>query len=95
MSKLIKYLLCRILFLNAGGRSEATRSDPYTLYEMDGFKDGFDLDHWFRAERELALQDLSLSVERGAVSARIAMAQFAGPALIISVSGWDCPASAC
>ena len=29
----------------------------YALYEADDFKDGLDLDHWFRAERELSVPD--------------------------------------
>lgn len=58
----------------------------YALYEADGFKDGLDLDHWFRAERELSVPDVPLSVEKDAVTARIAMEQFSGSPLVISVS---------
>src|ERR1700733_9127081 len=29
----------------------------YALYGIDDFKDGLDLDHWFRAERELTVPD--------------------------------------
>jgi DUF2934 family protein len=65
---------------------QAIARRAYTLYEMDDFKDGLDLDHWFRAERELAIQDVSLSVESDAVTARIAMAQFSGSPLVISIS---------
>ena len=50
----------------------------YALYEIDGFKDGLDLDHWFRAERELTVPDVSLSVEQDALTVRIAMEQFSG-----------------
>ena len=28
----------------------------YALYEADDFKDGLDLDHWFRGERELSVR---------------------------------------
>jgi len=58
----------------------------YALYEADDFKDGLDLDHWFRAERELSVPDGPLSVEKDAVTLRIAMEQFSGSSLVISVS---------
>ena len=58
----------------------------YALYEIDGFKDGLDLDHWFRAERELSVPDVSLSVEQDALTVRITMEQFSGSPLVISVS---------
>ena len=58
----------------------------YALYEIDDFKDGLDLDHWFRAERELSVPDLPLSVEKDAVTVRITMEQFSGSPLVISVS---------
>ena len=58
----------------------------YALYEADDFKDGLDLDHWFRAERELSVPDGPLSVEKDAVTVRIAMEQFSGSPLVISVS---------
>ena len=58
----------------------------YALYEADDFKDGLDLDHWFRAERELTVPDVPLSVEEDAVTVRIAMEQFSGSPLVISVS---------
>ena len=58
----------------------------YALYEADDFKDGLDLDHWFRAERELTVPDVPLSVEQDALTVRIAMEQFSGSPLVISVS---------
>jgi hypothetical protein len=58
----------------------------YALCEADDFKDGLDLDHWFRAERELSVPDLPLSVEKDAVTVRITMEQFSGSPLVISVS---------
>jgi hypothetical protein len=58
----------------------------YTLYEIDDFKDGLDLDHWFRAEQELTMQDVPLSVESDVVTVRVAMEQFSGSPLVISVS---------
>jgi HSP20 family molecular chaperone IbpA len=58
----------------------------YALYEADDFKDGLDLDRWFRAERELAAPDVPPSVEEDAVMVRVAMEQFSGSPLVISVS---------
>ena len=58
----------------------------YALYEADDFKDGLDLDHWFRAERELTVPDVPLSGEEDAVMVRIALEQFSGSPLVISVS---------
>jgi uncharacterized protein (DUF302 family) len=58
----------------------------YALYEADDFKDGLDLDHWFRAERELSVPDVPLSVEKDALTVRITMEQFSGSPLVISVS---------
>ena len=58
----------------------------YALYEIDDFKDGLDLDHWFRAERELTVPGVPLSIEEDAVIVRIAMEQCSGSPLIISVS---------
>jgi len=58
----------------------------YALYEADDFKDGLDLDHWFRAARELTVPDVPLSVEQDALTVRIAMEQFSGSPLVISVS---------
>ena len=58
----------------------------YALYEADDFKDGLDVDHWFRAERELSVPDVPLSVEKDAVTVRITMEQFSGSPLVISVS---------
>lgn len=69
---------------NAVHRAISRRA--YALYEMDGFKDGLNLDHWFRAERELAAQDVPLSFEGGAVTVRIAMERFSGSQLVISIS---------
>ena len=58
----------------------------YALYEADDFKDGLDLDHWFQAARELTVPDVPLSVEQDALTVRIAMEQFSGSPLVISVS---------
>ena len=62
------------------GHKKAVQEDiarrAYALYEIDVFKDGLDLDHWFRAERELSVADVPLSVEKDALTVRIAMEQF-------------------
>src|SRR5580704_296279 len=69
---------------------EAVQEDiarrAYALYEANDFKDVLDLDHWFRAERDLTVPDVPLSVEEDALAVRIAMAQFSGSPLVISVS---------
>ena len=71
-------------------RKKAVQEDiarrAYALYEIDDFKDGLELDHWFQAERELTVPDVPLSVEEDAVTVRIAMEQFSGSPLVISVS---------
>jgi len=41
---------------------KAIERRAHTLYEIDGFKDGRDQEHWFRAERELTIQDVPLSI---------------------------------
>jgi HSP20 family molecular chaperone IbpA len=72
------------------GHKKAVHEDiarrAYALYKADDFKDGLDLDHCFRAERELTVPDVPLSVEQGALTVRIAMEQFSGSPLVISVS---------
>jgi HSP20 family molecular chaperone IbpA len=69
-----------------GAVQEGIARRAYALYEADDCKDGLDMDHWFRAERELTVPDVPLSVEEDAVMVRIAMEQFAGSLLVISVS---------
>ena len=71
-------------------RKKAVQEDiarrAYALYEIDDFKDGLELDHWFQAERELTVPDVPLSVEEDAVTVRISTEQFSGSPLVISVS---------
>jgi hypothetical protein len=40
------------------------------LYERDGSKDGSDQEHWFRAEKELTIQDATCSFEDDEVTVR-------------------------
>ena len=58
----------------------------YALYELGGRQDGLDLEHWFRAERELTVLDVPLSVEESVVTVRVAMDQFSGSPMLISIS---------
>ena len=71
---------------NDNAARKAIEQRAYTLYELDGFKNGHDQEHWFRAERELSVPDLPLSAEKDAVTVRITMEQFSGSPLVISVS---------
>jgi hypothetical protein len=68
----------------ASKRAIAQRA--YALYEMGGFKDGLDLDHWLRAEWELVAQDVPMSFEADAVTVRMTAEQFSGTQLLISIS---------
>ena len=64
----------------------AIERKAYTFYECDDFKDGRDQEHWFRAERELTIQDVPFSIENDVVTVRIAMECFPASTLIISIS---------
>jgi DUF2934 family protein len=46
---------------------KALERRAYELYELDGFKDGSDQEHWFRAEKELTIQDVTCSLENDLV----------------------------
>jgi hypothetical protein len=65
---------------------KAIERRAYTLYESDGSKDGYDQEHWLRAERELMIQDVPLSIENDVVAVRLAIEDFPASALIMSVS---------
>ena len=58
----------------------------YELYELDGFADGHDQEHWFRAERQLASEDIELSIENDFLTARLTLGDCSAPILLISVS---------
>jgi hypothetical protein len=65
---------------------KAIERRAYTLYERDGFKDGYDQEHWLRAERELMIQDVPLAIENDVVAVRLAIEDFPASALIMSIS---------
>jgi hypothetical protein len=65
---------------------KAIERGAYELYERDGFRAGNDQDHWFRAEREIAIQDVPFSIENGAVMVRLAVEGFSAPTILISIS---------
>ena len=58
----------------------------YALYETDGSRDGLDLDHWFRAEREVVIENPLLSFEPDALTLRIAIEPVSGSQFFISIS---------
>lgn len=58
----------------------------YALCERDGFTDGHDQGHWFRAERELTIRDVRFSIENDAVTVRLAIEDFPASTLVISIS---------
>jgi Protein of unknown function (DUF2934) len=58
----------------------------YALYEVDGFKDGSDQEHWFRAEKELTIQNGACSIEDDEVTIRIPMEGFPASIVLISIS---------
>jgi len=65
---------------------KAIERRAYMLYELDGLVDGRDQEHWFRAERELTIQDLPFSIENDAVTVRLAVEDFPASAVVISIS---------
>jgi hypothetical protein len=58
----------------------------YELYELDGFVDGHDREHWFRAKRQLTSQDIELSIENDFLTARVSTGNCSASTLLISVS---------
>ena len=58
----------------------------YELYELDGFVDGHDQEHWFRAERQLASEDIELSIENDFLTARLPLGNCSASTLLISFS---------
>jgi hypothetical protein len=65
---------------------KAIERRAYTLYESGGLIDGHDQEHWFRAERDLPIQDVPFSIENDAVTVRLAIEDFPASPLVISVS---------
>jgi hypothetical protein len=64
----------------------AIERKAYAFYECDDFKDGRDQEHWFRAERELTIQDMPFAIGEVALSLRLALEDFPASTLIISIS---------
>ena len=58
----------------------------YGLYELDSFTAGRDQEHWFRAERELTIQDVPLSIQNDAVTVKLPIEDFPASTLIVSIS---------
>jgi len=65
---------------------KAIERRAYALYELDGFITGHDQDHWFRAERELTIQNVPFSIENDALTVRLAMEEFSASTIVISIS---------
>ena len=61
---------------NDGSIRKAIERRAYELYELDGFKDGSDQYHWFRAEKKLTIQDPMCSIEDDKVTVRLPMEGF-------------------
>jgi hypothetical protein len=56
------------------------------LYERDGSKDGSDQEHWFRAEKELTIQDATCSFEDDEVTVRLPLDGFSTSTVLVSIS---------
>jgi hypothetical protein len=65
---------------------KAIERRAYKLYELDGFKDGSDQEHWFRAEKELTIQDAACSIEDDEVTIRLGMEDLSASTVLISIS---------
>jgi HSP20 family molecular chaperone IbpA len=71
---------------NDGSIRKAIERTAYALYERDGFKHGSDQEHWFRAEKELTIQDAACSIEDDEVTIRLNMEGFPASTVLISIS---------
>jgi hypothetical protein len=71
---------------NDGSIRQAIEQRAYKLYELDGFKDGSDQYHWFRAEKELTIQDPICSIEDGKLTVRLPMEGFSAASVLVSIS---------
>jgi hypothetical protein len=56
---------------NDGEIRKAIERRAYALYELDGFTDGSDQEHCFRAERELTIQDAVCLIKDDEVTVRL------------------------
>ena len=71
---------------NDGSIRKAIERRAYELYDRDGFKEGRDQEHWFRAEKELTMKDALCSFEDDEVTVRIATGGFSGATVLVSIS---------
>jgi DUF2934 family protein len=71
---------------NDGLIRKAIERRAYELYELDGFKDGSDQEHWLRAEKELTIQDVTCSLENDLVTFRLPMEGFSASTVLVSIS---------
>lgn len=71
---------------NDGSIRKAIERRAHELYELDGFKDGSDQYHWFRAEKELTIQDPMCSIEDDKVTVRLPMEGFSAATVLVSIS---------
>jgi hypothetical protein len=71
---------------NDGLIRKAIERRAYELYELDGFKDGSDQEHWFRAENELTIQDVTCSTQNDLVTFRLPMEGFSASTVLVSIS---------
>jgi HSP20 family molecular chaperone IbpA len=65
---------------------KAIERRAYELYERDGSKDGSDQEHWFRAEKELTIQDATCSFEDDEVTVRLPLDGFSASTVLVSIS---------
>jgi len=71
---------------NDGLMRKAIERRAYELYEFDGFKDGSDQEHWFRAEIELTIQDVTCSIQNDLVTFRLPLEGFSASTVLVSIS---------
>jgi hypothetical protein len=71
---------------NDGLIQKAIERRAYELYELDGFKDGSDQEHWLRAEKELTIQDVTCPIENDLVTFRLPMEGFSASTVLVSIS---------
>ena len=76
---------------NDGKIRKAIERRAYALYERDGSKDGSDQEHWFRAEKELTIQEVTCSIENDEVTVRLPMEGFSASTVLVSISARSAP----
>ena len=71
---------------NDGEIRKAIERRAYELYERDGSKDGSDQEHWFRAEKELTIQEVTCSIENDEVTVWLPLEGFSASTVLVSIS---------